>query len=185
MLKVKKKDPEVRLGLLWEQLLFATIGESFEDPKIVGIVLSIRTKADVIALWSSDGQNNSIVHRMSDRLRSILNLSNTIQIEYKPHLTSMKDKSTYRNGKVVTPKDKKRKGKKSPQAAAGAADGAKEEAPEKVNSNASGTQEKVDTVSTSGDGKASSESNTKSGTGSTNTESVVGDEKKAGSEVIA
>jgi len=111
ILKVRRKG-EVSLGLLWEQLLFAAIGEAFEEPKIVGVVLSTRNKADVLAVWSSDGQNHHIVHRMSDKLRVILSLDRAIPVEYKSHLTSMKDKSTYRNSKLVsTDKKKKKKGK--------------------------------------------------------------------------
>jgi hypothetical protein len=35
--------------------LFACIGEWFEEPDIVGIVLNIRHKRDSITLWNKDG----------------------------------------------------------------------------------------------------------------------------------
>jgi len=49
--KVKKTEAAL-LGKMWEELLFATIGEVFEDPDIVGVVLSMRSKEDVLSIWN-------------------------------------------------------------------------------------------------------------------------------------
>ena len=41
IIKVRKDD---NVDLMWEKLLFALIGEQFEEPKVIGAGLSLRTK---------------------------------------------------------------------------------------------------------------------------------------------
>jgi len=102
ILKIKKdgskKNP--RLGSMWEELLFATIGEAFEEPDVVGIVLSIRNKEDLLSIWNRDNDANSTVRfKIGDRLREVLNLDEKDVVEYKDNSSSMKDRSTFRNAK--------------------------------------------------------------------------------------
>lgn len=39
--KIKKDD---NIDKMWESLLLALIGEQFEEPKVIGLSLSLRTK---------------------------------------------------------------------------------------------------------------------------------------------
>ena len=51
ILKIKKKSsgPSV-LGKMWQDIVFATIGEMFEEPDVVGVGVSIRTREDLISV---------------------------------------------------------------------------------------------------------------------------------------
>lgn len=52
---------------MWESLLFALIGtfisansilgEQFEEPKVIGLGLSLRTKERLLQVWLKDGRN--------------------------------------------------------------------------------------------------------------------------------
>jgi len=44
--KQHKSSPT--LAKCWEELLFATVGEFFEDPDVIGIVVGIKTTEDVL-----------------------------------------------------------------------------------------------------------------------------------------
>lgn len=51
-----KKSP--LLSKIWEELVLACIGEAFDDPHdVVGVVVSVRQKEDVISIWNKDGRN--------------------------------------------------------------------------------------------------------------------------------
>jgi len=91
--KVKKSEPS--LSRMWEELLFATIGESFEDPDVVGVVLSTRPKEDILSIWNMDHQNQSLRLKIGEKLKEIWELDPNTPIEYKNHSASMKDKNTY------------------------------------------------------------------------------------------
>lgn len=84
---------------MWEELIFTLIGENFEDPEVVGIVLSIRQREDIIAIWTKDSKNHSLRYKIAEKLKQIWVLDPNSSIEYKNHSASMKDGSTYR-GKV-------------------------------------------------------------------------------------
>jgi len=94
--KIKKIEDNM-LGRMWEELLFATIGEFFEDPDVVGVVLSIRPKEDALSIWNKDHQNLSLRFKIGEKLKEIWELPMDSQIEYKNHSASMKDRSTYRS----------------------------------------------------------------------------------------
>jgi len=79
-LKIKKKVPA--LGRMWEQLIFALIGEVFQEPEVVGIVLGIRNKDDVISVWIADSKN-PIRLSVGEKIKQILSLDPATQIQFK------------------------------------------------------------------------------------------------------
>eukprot|EP00727_Mastigamoeba_balamuthi_P012455 m51a1_g7832 hypothetical protein (214) ;mRNA; f:166414-167679 len=89
IVKVAKKSPE--LDRMWEDLLFAAIGELFAEPEVMGVVASVRKKYDTVCVWM-----NSDVRRVGEKIKSLLGLTGDM-IEYKSNKTAMKDGSTYRN----------------------------------------------------------------------------------------
>eukprot|EP01117_Protostelium_nocturnum_P019036 TRINITY_DN8130_c0_g1_i2.p1 TRINITY_DN8130_c0_g1~~TRINITY_DN8130_c0_g1_i2.p1 ORF type:complete len:205 (-),score=37.76 TRINITY_DN8130_c0_g1_i2:106-720(-) len=95
-IKKLKKTEDNTLTRLWEELMIATIGEQFEDPDVVGIVLSIRPKEDVISIWNKDNHNYTLRTKLSDVLRNVWGTEYYSGIEYKNHSVSIKDRSTYR-----------------------------------------------------------------------------------------
>jgi len=91
------------LDRMWEVLLFAAIGEAFEDPDVVGVGLSIRAKEDALSIWNRDQSNQPLKAKIGEKLREIWELDPQTIIEYKNNQTSIKDKSTYRTpGKQIS-----------------------------------------------------------------------------------
>eukprot|EP01116_Phalansterium_solitarium_P008650 TRINITY_DN2259_c0_g1_i2.p1 TRINITY_DN2259_c0_g1~~TRINITY_DN2259_c0_g1_i2.p1 ORF type:complete len:307 (-),score=41.67 TRINITY_DN2259_c0_g1_i2:1100-1963(-) len=91
------------LDRMWEVLLFAAIGEAFEDPDVVGVGLSLRTKEDALSIWNRDQSNLPLRAKIGEKLREIWELDPQTMIEYKPNQASIKDKSTYRTpGKPIS-----------------------------------------------------------------------------------
>ena len=83
---------------LWEELLFACIGELFEEPEVMGVVLSSRGKHDIISVWNRDNVDKptASIH-VGEKLKTILNLDVSTQLEYKQFFEALKDGSTHRN----------------------------------------------------------------------------------------
>ena len=77
--------------------MFAAIGEAFEDPNVVGVMMARRTKEDMISVWNSANTSFSTI---GDRLREILGLDPTTIVEYKLHKQSLVDGSTFRNAQA-------------------------------------------------------------------------------------
>jgi translation initiation factor 4E len=93
----KTLDDKTRLNRLWEQLMFALIGEEFEDPDVIGIVVQIRIKEDVLSVWLAD---KAPKFRVGEKLKQILHLGPSTVIEYKNNKTSLKDHSGLRNAQA-------------------------------------------------------------------------------------
>eukprot|EP00744_Colponema_vietnamica_P001306 GILI01002184.1.p2 GENE.GILI01002184.1~~GILI01002184.1.p2 ORF type:complete len:255 (+),score=92.93 GILI01002184.1:61-825(+) len=103
ILRVKKKAGNNSglatplLTKLWENLALACITEQFEEPDVMGIVLSTRTKEDLLSIWNRSNENSLVRFRIGDKMRDILDLDPNTLIQYKEHIHSMKDGSTFRN----------------------------------------------------------------------------------------
>jgi len=98
-LKVDHKSPG-SANWMWERLLFATIGEVFSDPDMIGVSLSVRPKGIVLSVWNlndTDSQSNRFA--IGEKLREIVQLPQYATIEYKLHGMSMKDRSSFRNAR--------------------------------------------------------------------------------------
>eukprot|EP00299_Pterocystis_sp_00344_P006939 c199_g1_i1.p1 GENE.c199_g1_i1~~c199_g1_i1.p1 ORF type:complete len:269 (+),score=39.03 c199_g1_i1:43-807(+) len=98
ILKLTKKGDVV--DRVWETLVLAAIGEMFEEPDLVGIVLSVRSRQDMIAIWNRDNERERARISIGEKLKQILQLDANAILEYKKHISSMKDNSTYRNAKL-------------------------------------------------------------------------------------
>jgi len=81
------------LDKMWEELLFAAIGELFEEPQVVGVEVSIRSKEDGLAVWTKTNQKRLRFSTL-EKLKLMLNL---VDVMYKSNATSIKDRSTYKN----------------------------------------------------------------------------------------
>lgn len=102
ILKVKKrKDSGASvLGKMWQDLVFAAIGEAFEEPDVVGISVCIRKEQDLLSIWNADNRNDEIRFKIGESMKRILDLEPSTVIEYKHHAVSMQDMSTFRNAKA-------------------------------------------------------------------------------------
>jgi translation initiation factor 4E len=99
ILRVKKKASRNYLNYMWECLLMACIGEDFEIPDVVGCVVSTRFKDDILSVWNLQNSNHQARFKIGEKLKKILDLDENTLIQYKDHMSSMKDFSTYRNAK--------------------------------------------------------------------------------------
>jgi len=111
------------LPQLWEKLVFAAIGEAFRNSTMVGVAVSRRAKEDVLSVWLRSPKK-SIRFEIGSAIKEVLD-SPSITIEYKDHKSSIKDRSTYHNGKFYTggapkgrksQKERRRKGDKKSEA---------------------------------------------------------------------
>lgn len=95
ILKIKKDD---NVDKMWESILFAMIGEQFEEPKVIGASLSLRTKERLLQVWLSDGRNDRVRTNVSNKIRHFLGLDPAnVTLYYKEHIKSIKDGSTMKN----------------------------------------------------------------------------------------
>ena len=97
----KKRELE-ELNKTWETLLLSMIGEQFDSKKVVGVVLSKRSKKNLLELWISDrSEENKLV--IGEKLREILNLSSdNLTFYFKEHFKSMQENSTLKNRESYT-----------------------------------------------------------------------------------
>lgn len=79
-MRLKRHSPY--LARFWEELMFACIGELWAEPKVVGVVVSTRPKADAVSVWTSDGRLKT---QIGEKIRKILQLDHSTPMEYKPY----------------------------------------------------------------------------------------------------
>lgn len=99
IIRVKRKASQCYVNRMWENLLLASIGEEFELPDVVGCVLSTRLKDDVLSVWNLTNRDTPARFRIGEKLREILDLDMNALIQYKEHMQSLQDYSTYRNAR--------------------------------------------------------------------------------------
>lgn len=91
----------------WEETLLALIGGQFQgipDGEVCGAVVSIRYGEDIVSVWNKTADDREITERLRDAIKKILQLPSNVHMEYKPHQTSLQDKSSFRNTTVWKPK---------------------------------------------------------------------------------
>ena len=92
----------------WEEMMLALIGGQFPgvpDGEICGAVLSIRYAEDILGVWNKSAGDRPVIDKIRDAIKKILQLpAGIVNMEYKPHQTSMQDRSSFRNTQVWKPK---------------------------------------------------------------------------------
>jgi len=99
IIRIKRKATVGYGNRMWENLLMACIGEAFEMPDVVGCVLSTRLKDDVLSIWNVSNRETQARFRIGEKLKEVLDLDMNALIQYKDHMQSLQDYSTYRNAK--------------------------------------------------------------------------------------
>jgi len=110
VLRMKKNC--VLLPRMWEELLIACIGETFEEPDILGVVLSTRSKEDDLYLWNA---NQHLKYAIGEKLKSIMHLPTNCPMEYRTNKFNMERRLTVsgqkatdgENAEVEHPKEEK------------------------------------------------------------------------------
>jgi translation initiation factor 4E len=82
ILQVKKKEDAHAYNLKWERLLFACISEEFEDQNVIGLVLSVRQKKNLIEIWLKTAKNETDRIKTGEKIRELLELEPTNLVFY-------------------------------------------------------------------------------------------------------
>mmetsp|Transcript_523 Transcript_523/g.648 ORF Transcript_523/g.648 Transcript_523/m.648 type:complete len:103 (-) Transcript_523:467-775(-) len=91
ILKLNHNNPQ-NIDKIWEQILFCLIGEQFDEPQVIGVNLSLRSKESLLQLWLKDGSDETMKTEVSNRLRHFLDLDpHKLTLYYKEHRMSMQD----------------------------------------------------------------------------------------------
>lgn len=91
----------------WEEVILALIGCQFTGiphNEVCGAVVSIRYSEDIVSVWNKTANDREITDRLRDVIKKTLQLPTFVHMEYKPHETSLQDKSSFRNTQVWKPK---------------------------------------------------------------------------------
>lgn len=92
----------------WEEVILGLIGCQFTGipaDEVCGAVVSIRYSEDIVSIWNKTNDRD-ITDRLRDGIKRILQLPSFVHMEYKPHETSLQDKSSFRNTQVWKPKNR-------------------------------------------------------------------------------
>lgn len=98
LLRSRKRIMSIKCGshCFWHSLVKILsneilIGEQFEEPQVIGMGLSLRTKERLLEVWLKDGRNEKVRLNVSNKLRQILNLDpDNVTLYYKEHMKSIK-----------------------------------------------------------------------------------------------
>ena len=78
-------------------MLFACISEEFEDNNVIGLVLSVRQKKNLIEIWLKNSRDENDRIKVGEKLRELLELEPVNLVFYfKEHQKSLKEGSTLR-----------------------------------------------------------------------------------------
>jgi len=65
-------------------------GEQFEEPKVIGLSISLRTKERLLEVWLKEGMNENVRTSVSNKLRHFLALDpENVTLFYKEHQRSI------------------------------------------------------------------------------------------------
>ena len=87
----------------WEEVILALIGGQFTgvpETEICGVVVSIRHSEDILGIWNKTSSDSGLVERLRDAIKKVLQLPSFAPMEYKPHQSSIQDRSSFRNTHV-------------------------------------------------------------------------------------
>ena len=95
----RTRDPNV-INYYWEKIIFALIGEQFDEPNILGAILSIRGRETIIELWVNYFQSETIKNKVAEKFRALLNSEVAINFYFKDIMQSIHDKSTLKGAET-------------------------------------------------------------------------------------
>jgi translation initiation factor 4E len=98
ILKIKKTSDV--LSTMWQDLLFAAIGEIFEEPGMVGVSIARRKAIDMLSIWNEDSTNPEVHFGIGEKMKEVLDLGPDTMVEYKLFNDALHDGSTFRNARA-------------------------------------------------------------------------------------
>jgi translation initiation factor 4E len=98
---VKVRKHNGIINRMWEETLFACIGELFAEPDLVGVCLATRLKEDVVQVWNRDNSTSEETRfSIGEKLKRFLSLHESSLMEYKSFRDALSDGSGHRSTKT-------------------------------------------------------------------------------------
>ena len=113
LLRFKRTADLKEINLKWEKVIFSLISEQFEEPHMLGAVLSIRGRETIIEIWFNYFKYDKIKSMVAVKFGKLI-LGDQNENEYsatlyfKDNSQSMLDKSTLRNTETYSFKKKRK-----------------------------------------------------------------------------
>ena len=113
LLRFKRTADLKEINLKWEKVIFALISEQFDEPHMLGAVLSIRGRETIIEIWFNYFKYDKIKSMIAVKFGKMI-LGEQSENEYsatlyfKDNSQSMLDKSTLRNTETYSFKKKRK-----------------------------------------------------------------------------
>nr|XP_023697597.1 eukaryotic translation initiation factor 4E-1A-like [Paramormyrops kingsleyae] len=104
LVTLSKQQRRSDLDRFWLETLLCLIGEAFDDysDEVCGAVVSVRTKGDKIAVWTSDYENKEAITHIGRVYKERLGVPQKMSIGYQSHAdTATKSGSTTKNKFVI------------------------------------------------------------------------------------
>ena len=94
ILQVKKKEESWVFNSKWEKLIFSLVAEEMNQI-VIGIVLSVRHKKNLIEIWLSSVKDENQMIKVGEKIREILDLEpEKLVFYFKEHQKSLLEGST-------------------------------------------------------------------------------------------
>ena len=103
LIKTHKWLQNAQIDMLWEQLVHFTISRSLDDPELVGVGVSVRSKGIVFSIWNLNGtDSHSHKSAIGTKLREIAahlisGNAPAASLQYRLHRDSVRDRSSFRS----------------------------------------------------------------------------------------
>ncbi len=113
LLRFKRTADLKEINHKWEKVLFSLVSEQFEEPHMLGAVLSIRGRETIIEIWFNYFKYDKIKNMVAVKFGKLI-LGNQNESEssttlyFKDNSQSMLDKSTLRNAETYSFKKKRK-----------------------------------------------------------------------------
>ena len=86
---LNKKWEALLLGIFFLIYLIACIGEEFDDNNVIGVVLSLRERRNLLEIWLRDRKESEKL-RIGEKLRYVLEMDpNNLTFFFKEHSKSL------------------------------------------------------------------------------------------------
>ena len=95
-----KNEDEKFMNIKWEEIIFSLIGEQFDEPNILGVVLSKRGRETIIELWFNYFGFTKIKNKLEVKFRNLIGLESKDTLFFKENKDSIQDKSSLKNAKT-------------------------------------------------------------------------------------
>ena len=104
LFRFKRTDDMKEINLKWEKVLLSLISEQFEQPHMLGAVLSIRGRETIIEIWFNYFKLNQIKNSVCEKFKEIVleDKNDDTTLYFKDNGQSLVDKSTLRNAETYS-----------------------------------------------------------------------------------